>query len=245
MKLKFLGTGDAFGSGGRHNACFLLDVADRKFMIECGATAMVSLRQHDVQPNSVETIVISHGHGDHFGGLPFFLLDAQLVSRRTDSLVIVGPPGIEDRLWQLMESMFPGSSKTKFRFPLHLVEMQIGGMIALDDAITLEAREVSHPSGTATLALRLVAEGKVIGYTADTEWVDALEDIARDADLLISECYHAEPKGKFHLDHQTLCSKLPALNPKRVILTHLSAGALEASGSFDYEVAHEGLEISL
>ena len=59
---------------------------------------MVAIRKWEVEPNAISTVLVSHLHGDHFAGLPFFLLDAQLVSRRTAPLLLAGPPGFRERL---------------------------------------------------------------------------------------------------------------------------------------------------
>ena len=59
---------------------------------------MIAIRKFDIDPNAIRAVLITHLHGDHFGGLPFFILDAQLVSRRTAPLTIAGPPGLRDRL---------------------------------------------------------------------------------------------------------------------------------------------------
>lgn len=45
MRLKFLGSGDAFGSGGRFNTCFLVDRGAASFLIDCGASVMIALRK--------------------------------------------------------------------------------------------------------------------------------------------------------------------------------------------------------
>ena len=111
MRLKLLGSGDAFGSGGRFNTCFLLDRGQSSFLVDCGASGMIAIRKFGVDPNSIEAIMLSHLHADHFGGLPSFILDAQLVSRRIRLLTIAGPQGLGDRLEALMEAHFPGSSR--------------------------------------------------------------------------------------------------------------------------------------
>jgi len=67
-------------------------------LIDCGATSMVAIRKSKSIPNGISTVLVSHLHGDHFGGLPFFLLDAQLISRRTAPLLFAGPPGLRERL---------------------------------------------------------------------------------------------------------------------------------------------------
>ena len=103
MKVRFLGTGDAFGSGGRFNTCFHVAHLGGAFLIDCGVSSMIAMRKFGVDPNGIQVIFITHLHGDHFGGLPFFILDGQLVSRRTQPLTIAGPPGLGDRLSAAME----------------------------------------------------------------------------------------------------------------------------------------------
>ncbi|MDP1911245.1 MAG: MBL fold metallo-hydrolase, partial [Hyphomicrobium sp.] len=126
MRLQILGSGDAFGSGGRFNTCFHLErAADGNVLIDCGASSMVAIRKWGVEPNAVSTVLVSHLHGDHFAGLPFFLLDAQLVSRRTAPLLLAGPPGFEERLMIVMEAMFAGSTKSPRKFELKICELEL------------------------------------------------------------------------------------------------------------------------
>ena len=90
MRLTIIGSGDAFGSGGRFN--FLLETAKGKLLVDCGASSLVALKAQGLDPNEVDAIVLSHLHGDHFGALPFLLLDAQFLTRRERPLLIAGPP---------------------------------------------------------------------------------------------------------------------------------------------------------
>ena len=97
MRLQFLGSGDAFGSGGRFNMCMLIESGSTRFLLDCGASSLIAMKRFGVTPNSIETILITHFHADHFGGLPFFILDAQFSKRRAP-LTIAGPPGLGHRL---------------------------------------------------------------------------------------------------------------------------------------------------
>ena len=211
MRLQFLGSGDAFGSGGRFNTCFhLTRAAHGNVLIDCGASSMVAIRKWGVDPNGVSTVLVSHLHGDHFGGLPFFLLDAQLVSRRTAPLTLAGPPGFEARLMTVMEAMFAGSTKVERKF-------------ALDDPRARAARArraqrpavtpylMKHYSGAPSYALRIETEGKVLTYSGDTEWVEELIPAGRDADLFICEAYFFDKVMKFHIDY---FDPRPSISPR-------------------------------
>ncbi|MFI5023389.1 MAG: MBL fold metallo-hydrolase [Alphaproteobacteria bacterium] len=244
MRVRFLGSGDAFGSGGRFNTCIQLETETGGVLIDCGASSLVAMRRFGVAPNAIRTIVISHLHGDHFGGLPFLILDAQLVSRREGPLTIAGPPGLEARLKETMEALFPGSSKVRQRFPLELVELAPGERRALG-GIAVTPFEVSHPCGAPPFALRLEAGGKVVSYSGDTEWSDALVPAAEAADLFIVEAYFFEKPVKFHLSYRTLLDHLEALKPKRIVLTHMSADMLGRLGEVRHEAAEDGMVIEL
>jgi ribonuclease BN (tRNA processing enzyme) len=247
MRVKLLGCGDAFGSGGRFNTCFMVDRGQNSLLIDCGASTMIAIRRFGIDPNSIGAIVLSHLHADHFGGLPSFILDGQLVSRRTRPLTIAGPQGLRDRLVALMEAHFPGSSKVKRKFKVELIELVPETSTLLgSEPIRVTAYVVAHPSGTPALALRIECEGKLLAYTGDTEWVEALMEAGKSADLLIAECYTYDRKVRFHLDYDTLKEKLPLIGAKRVVLTHMSPEMLARTASIGKcEAAYDGLEITL
>jgi ribonuclease BN (tRNA processing enzyme) len=92
IRIRFLGCGDAFGSGGRLQTCILVQSNAHGCLVDCGASSLSALKRSGVDPNEIGTILISHLHGDHFGGLPFFVLDGQFSGRSKD-LRVAGPPG--------------------------------------------------------------------------------------------------------------------------------------------------------
>ncbi len=208
---------------------------------------MIAIRKYEVDPNTVGTIILPHLHADHFGGLPFFILDAQLVSRRVRPLHIVGPQGLRARLDALIEAHFPGSLAIQRKFPIEIqelvpeVRMQAGG-----PDVNATSYVVAHPSGTPSLALRIECDGKVLAYTVDTEWVDVLINAGHHADILIAECYTYERKVRFHLDYATLREKLPLIGARRILLTHMSPDMLKRCGELlDHEAASDGLEVTV
>lgn len=244
VTIRVLGCGDAFGSGGRLQACFLLSADDQRCLIDCGATALVAMRRFDVDPATIDTVILSHLHGDHFGGLPFLLLDGQFASRRRRPLVIAGPPGTRERVMAALDILFPGSAQLDWAFRLRFVELserrtkKLGGF-------AVRPYEVEHPSGNTAFALRLQAGERVVAYSGDTAWTEALLDVARDADLFITECYAFDCKRDFHINYRTLESRLPDLHAKRVLLTHMSAAVLGRRDELKLDTAADGQLIEL
>ena len=244
IKITFLGTGDAFGHGGRLQPCILVETPSRRFLMDCGATVMPAMHRYGIAPNDIELILISHLHGDHFGGLPFFILDAQLHSKRRAPLTIVGPERTKQRLNDAMEIMFPGSSGIEQKFSMNVMELQPETPWRYHE-ITVHSLEVIHPSGSPALAFRLEIGDKVIAYTGDTEWFDGLIPILKNADLLIAESYFYEKPIKYHLNYRTLMEQLPALKPRKLLLTHMSQDMLDRLEQLDAEAAHDGQEIRI
>ena len=243
MRLQFLGSGDAFGSGGRFNTCFHLERARQgNVLVDCGASSMVAIRKWDVDPNGISTVLVSHLHGDHFGGLPFFLLDAQLVSRRTAPLVLAGPPGFRERLMIVMEAMFAGSTKVDRKFALEIRELDLHERVEFD-GLAVTPYLMKHYSGAPSYALRIETEDKVLTYSGDTEWVEELIPAGRDADLFICEAYFFDKVMKYHIDYTTLSRHLPEIGAKRTIVTHMSAELLGRQGEIALEAAHDGMVV--
>lgn len=244
MRVQFLGSGDAFGSGARFNTCILVDRAEGVLLIDCGASSMIAMRKFAVDPNLIRTIFVTHLHGDHFGGLPFFILDAQFYSRRTTPLTLVGPRGFKSRLHESMEVFFPGSTAAQQKFELRVMETDAGETHNIGD-VTLTSAEVKHACGAPPLALRLTCDGKTVAYSGDTEWTDALTQIGRNADLFVVEALTFDKKIPHHLDYATLRANAARIGAKRIVLTHLGPDMLARAGDADHEIATDGAVFEL
>jgi ribonuclease BN (tRNA processing enzyme) len=244
MRFHFLGSGDAFGTGGRFNTCFRVEHSAGAFLIDCGASSMVAMRRAGVEPNSLSAIFITHLHGDHFAGLPFFLLDAQLYSRRTAPLTLAGPFGLEERLLQTQEVLFPGSSEAKRKFDLRIVELAPGETREVD-GVGVSTHAMRHPCGAPPLGLRLSADGRTVAYTGDTEWTDDIILLGRDADLFVIECLFHEKQVPHHLSYVTIRSNLDRIGAKRVVLTHFGPEMMAARNLVPEELAEDGKIVEL
>jgi ribonuclease BN (tRNA processing enzyme) len=231
LQLQVLGCGDAFSSGGRLHTCFLLrgGTGGRALpptLLDCGATSLAAMKGRGVEPATVRTILITHLHGDHFGGLPFLLSDAHYRARRTVPLTLAGPPCLAKRLAQAREALYPSSTGRDLAFELEIVELhdrqpaEVGGLRVIPF-------EVVHPSGAPSYALRIEYGDSVLAFSGDTEWTEALVDAARGADLFICECNSYDRPIPNHLNYRELLARRPLFDCGRLLLTHLGEDMLE------------------
>jgi ribonuclease BN (tRNA processing enzyme) len=245
MRIQFVGCGDAFGTGGRFNTCFHLLGEKTNLLIDCGATSMVGLKRFAIDRNRIDTILLSHFHADHFGGIPFFILDAQFVSRRDRPLTLVGPPGLRDWYARVMETAFPGSSTTQQKFELSLREVEIGQAAEIGSMRVIPFHVRHDDRAGPCLAYRIAVEERVIAFSGDTEWTDTLIEVGRDADLFICEAYARDRAVRAHMSLALLERYLPEIHPKRLVLTHLSEEMLAHSGEVPHQIAEDGLVIEI
>ncbi|MCP5402535.1 MAG: MBL fold metallo-hydrolase [Novosphingobium sp.] len=240
MTLQFIGCGDAFGSGGRFNTCFHLTGERTNLLIDCGASSLIAMKQLGTDRNAIDAIVITHFHADHFGGIPFFMLDAQFFSKRTRPLTIVGPPGLPQWYERVMETGFPGSSATPPKFDLLLKEIAAGTTLELGEARISAFQALHGPPGGPYHAVRIEAEGRSVGYTGDSEWTPALAEAARGTDLFIAEAYFRDKHIQTHLSLSSIEQHLAELDTARLVLTHMSDDMLRQLDTIAYDVAEDG-----
>jgi len=243
VQLRVLGSGDAFGSGGRFQTCLHLSAGEDSLLIDCGASSLIAMRQAGVDPSAVCWVLVSHLHGDHFGGIPFLVLDGQF-RRRSRPLVVAGPPGLRARVEATMEALFPGSSRVERRFATELVELPERVASRVGPA-TVTPFAVVHPSGAPAYALRVELGGRVVTYSGDTEWTESLVEAVRGADLFVCEAYSFERPVRYHLDYGTVRDRRARLDCRRILLTHMGPDMLARRDEVELECAEDGLLVAL
>lgn len=240
--LRIVGSGDAFGNGGRFQTCFHLTGARDTVLIDCGASSLTALKACQIEPNEIDTVLLSHLHGDHFGGIPFLILDGQF-RRRKRPLTIAGPPGTRARTEALMDLVFPGSTRASRRFAVEFVELEPEIPTSIG-AVFVNTVAVEQP-GTPACALRIDYEHSTIVYSGDTEWTDQLVKLSAHADLLIAEAYFFDRDVPYHLSHNTLVRHRDRLTASRIVITHMSPDMLARVGEAEFDVAYDGMLIDL
>ena len=244
VKITFVGSGDAFGSGGRMNTCILVDAPGIRFAIDCGATGLVALNKLDIHHNTIDTVLLTHLHGDHCAGVPTMLMDAMLGAKRQTALTVAGPIETESRLKQLQDALFPGSVGMTPKFPYQVIEMPTSEMQSIGE-IKVTTYPAVHTAQTNPTSMRVEVADKVIAYTGDTAWTEHIPQLADGADVLITECYFHSKPVPFHMNYIDIETHREEITAKRIILTHMGPEMLARQDDVVEDCAYDGMEIEL
>jgi ribonuclease BN (tRNA processing enzyme) len=236
LELTFVGTGNAFAPGG---LCWNGFVANRHVLFEAPPTALMALHKVGIDPNDLDAVVLSHHHGDHYLGLPSLLLHWKYMGR-TRPVTIVGPMGTEALTRKIGEAVYPGLLEISFE--VNWVVAAAGRPVHLP-GMTVEAVAVEHDHRlSASLGFACQANGRRFGYTGDSRLCDAVLDLARTNEVLVSECASIQDTIPIHMNLRDDIPKLRATMPMEssLILTHIEPrvtanGLANTTVAKDYE----------
>ncbi|MGK6351484.1 MBL fold metallo-hydrolase [Parapedobacter sp. DT-150] len=244
ITINIIGCGDAFASGGRLHTCFHIQTPHSSLLLDCGATAYYGIKKQGLAIRDIDTIVITHFHGDHYGGVPFLLME-EAIQHRQEPLTIISPPTGKDRIERLLDQLYPGSSvldKLNLMFKTYMPD----GIVQADH-LEITAYPVLHAVDSLPHGLQIAIGGKVIAYSGDTAWTPILIELARNADLFICECNFFDSEVDGHLNYKTLQAYNDQLAYKQLLLTHFGTEMLQHLDqvSQSHPCAHDGLTIRL
>jgi ribonuclease BN (tRNA processing enzyme) len=242
-RIVFLGTGDAFSAGGRFQAAYLLQSAGSTLLIDCGSGVLASLKRNELAALPIDTVLLSHFHGDHFAGLPFLLLHFVYVEPRTRPLRIIGPPEVEERVMQLYRAMYADSAASQLPYEIQFIEAKPEKQIALD-GFRINPFLVPHQEHPPSYGYAIGLEKRRLVYSGDTGWTEELLAHTENADLFICECSFFETRLPTHLDYPRIAENLQRFGSKRMVLTHIGQEVLSHRTEVELEIAHDGLIIN-
>ena len=243
-ELVFIGTGDAFGAGGRRQSAMLLRAAGGSVLLDCGATTCAGLCDLGIERDEIDAIVISHFHGDHYAGLPILLLGALYEDERKNALRIAGPPGVEQRVHEMAAAMCYEIEGREWPFSILFQEFHAGEQIEVGPA-RICAFETLHQPHTCPHGFLVDAGAQRIAYSGDTGWFDELPRRVGEADLFVCECtYHSNNFG-YHISHEGLVARKHEFECGRIILTHLGSEMTDRRGHAAFETADDGMALNL
>ncbi|HEY7713181.1 MAG TPA: MBL fold metallo-hydrolase [Candidatus Binatia bacterium] len=244
MRLHILGCGDAFGSGGRNQSAYLIDAGDRLLLLDCGPTTLLAMKRAGFDPRRLDAILLSHLHGDHFGGIPFFIIEYLYVRPRKDPLTIAGPPGTEGRVRQLYAAMY-GSGKSPAEFPPLVFMVLEPEQLQSVAGTEVYSFRVPHQSDDVSLGLKVTYQGRQILFSGDSAWTDSFIEHARGVDLFLCECSYYDDQPNMHVNYRALTANLSRLKCKQLVLTHLGEDMLARRHLVSEHVAEDGMVIEI
>ncbi len=250
LTVTFLGTGDPFASGGRMQSAVLLDAGSSgRVLLDCGATTLLALAHAAIDPDRIDAVLISHFHGDHFGGLPLLVLDLAANRgggrpSRLRPLTIAGPAGTAQRLREAMalfrwEGAFTAAERRNL---LRFGALRPGERTSIGPLQVEPFAAVHTPEA---LMFRLALAGRTIAYSGDTAWTEAIVPLSAGADLFICQCYTFSVPQQTMLSHAELLAQRDRLNCRRIVLTHIGAELERHRGEAAEPLAEDGMAIQL
>ena len=239
-----VGTSDAFGAGGRRQTAIVVRSGEGSVLLDCGPTTCSGLAALGIARDEIDAIAISHYHGDHFGGIPLFLLAARYEDLRTRPIVIAGPRGVEQRVRALAVAMAHPFDARDWTFPILFSEIEPGVESGVGP-LTIRPFAVRHNPGTCACGLWVEAGEKRIAFSGDTGWFAELPAQVAGADLFICECTYYDRDYPYHLSYRELLERRAQLDVGRLVLTHLGAEMADLRGRLELETADDGLKITL
>jgi len=243
-ELVFIGTGDAFGAGGRRQSALLVRAPGGSVLVDCGATTSGGLSQLGIARDEIDAILISHFHGDHFGGIPFLLLGALYEDRRRRPLWIAGPRGIEARVRALATAMGYSLDEREWSFPIRFEEL-VPGREREIGPVRADCFEVFHQPQTAPHGLALRFDRQRLVYSGDTGFFPGFAERVGEADLFVCECTYHDNDFEYHISHKDLAARKHEFRCGRILLTHLGDEMLAYREKAAFETADDGLRLRL
>ena len=244
VKVTFVGSGDAFGSGGRFNTCILVEAPEICFAIDFGCSSLIAMKALGLSHNMIDAILLTHIHGDHCGGVPFLIMDGMLAAKRQTPLTIAGPAETRIGLDRVRDALFPGMDAMTPKFDVETIEMET---LRPHDirGLKVTTYPAIHTAQTNPTSMRVEVAGKVIAYTGDSEWTEHMPDLARGADLFITECYFHQKPVPFHMNYPVIRDRKGELDAKRIILTHMHDEMLAQTDAVPEDCAYDGMVLEI
>ena len=254
MKIKFIGTGSGKTSLKRFHSSILISVSNYNLLIDCGDSTSRALLKSGIEFNSINGIIFSHLHPDHFSGLGDLLVQMKMGKRRKQLDIFAGKNQVSFVEEYILNScLLP--ERMNFINNFHDLENDIG--VKINNRFTILPKINNHLAELKNYPQYknfffdsfsfLITEGeKKVVYTGD---IGRAEDLylfkENKIDLFISESTHVSTKELF--------TAIQKINPGKTILTHISDDdesvlRNEINNSTDgteIELAFEGLEFEL
>lgn len=218
VRLILMGTGAAMPIA-RSLPCIALKIDSDIYLIDPGEGCQIKMFKMGLSPLKVKVVIISHGHGDHYLGLPG-LIQSMTLSNRREPLLLIAPRQLAESLATMFKI---GLIRPGFKIEIQTLSSEY---TYSDQKIYLKSFPVDH--GAESYGFQIAAGKKKICYTGDTAPSNSVVENCKDVDVLIHEAtftsmYEKEAHEQKHSTSTDAAKIALKAGAKMLILFHISA----------------------
>ena len=216
MKLKVVGTGAIWTK--YNSACYLID---NHIMIDFPNGAIKYLYRQNILPQDIDSILITHFHGDHFLDVPFFI--ETFLPKNKNIVNIYCHNSGKGKIEKL--GMISFSNSFKYYYKNANVNYNFKEHFKIEN-YDIKKIEVSHGKLKPCYGYVFSFNNSAVGFTGDSSYCDAIDKMAKMCNYLVCDCTLLNGNEK-HMGVNNL-RKLANNYPKcRFIASHMLDGTRE------------------
>ena len=242
VRLTVVGSSPAWPNPGGAQSGYLVEDDGRRLLLDCGPGVLAKLRALDGRWPTVDAVVITHWHLDHWGDLvPWVWGNMVGPGKGRERPELWLPPEGRDRIRDF-GSRLGWDDMFEQTFVVHDYPQDEPFQVA---GFTLIARRLPHYT-LLTFGLRVTNGGHSLAYSGDTGPDEELAELARDVDLFVCEAtlesgeLDGRPRG--HLSAEEAVAAFQASGARRLLITHRPRELPLANG---LELAYDGLVVEI
>jgi ribonuclease Z len=199
LEIVLLGTGCPQCDPDRRGPANLVRARGRQFLVDCGSGVTQRLVEAGSKGADLEALFLTHLHTDHL--VDFYqLVISSWHQGRTRRPRVFGPPGTRAfvegtmALWEVERAQRIAHEQrgSIAAFDIETVEIAEGTVFE-EGGVRVTAIAVAHQPVRHAFGFVFEADGRKAVFSGDTAFCPALIEAARDADVLVHECFvHGE-----------------------------------------------------
>jgi ribonuclease BN (tRNA processing enzyme) len=212
--MTLLGAGVPTPTPRRFGSAYLLDVAGRSLLIDCGPATTYKLTLAGRRTPEISLLLFTHHHFDHNADYPCFVLTRWDQDVDQTPLRVYGPPPTAELTRALFDPpdgawvpdwkarvehtgsqrVFANRGGTLPRRPPQVDAVDVGATFVLEEnGFSVRAADTAHAQPLLeSVAYRVDSDEGSVVFTGDTEPVDDVVELARGADMLICMCWDTD-----------------------------------------------------
>lgn len=250
MEVTVVGSGTVVPRLGRRQSCVVVEAGGETLIFDLGSGAVRGMVRAGLDPFAVDRIFFTHFHPDHTVDAVnlLFTIKYGAEEERIRPLHVAGPEPFR-RFWESVLAAWGDTMSGEY--PTHVSELPHVGAAPLDlPGCRLSWAPTEH--SPESIAYRLDGPDGAFVFTGDTEYSEAVVELARGARTLLIECtgpddaplpHHLTPSGVGRIARES--------GVERVVLTHLHpavdddslASRVRAGYGGEVVVAEDGLRL--